>query len=130
MDRLLWLRLHVSSATRIHERRLQQADSYAMSITKEPHVSLDQSSMFLQGNPCHCYYRFPPGEGVSASASALLEAQDHMVRIIATALRESGLFSGRFFVCAIAASEMATAMGSARGRGRGAITQQQPQCTV
>lgn len=58
------------------------------------------------------------------------KAHDHVDRIIATALRESERFSGRFFVCAIAPSEMATVIGSARGRGRGAITQQRPQYKV
>lgn len=84
----------------------------------------------LQGNPCHCYFPFLTGEGVSAPASASFKAHDHAVRIIATALRESGQFPGRFFVCAIAASEMATVIKSARWRGCEAITQQRPQCKV
>jgi hypothetical protein len=73
----------------------------------------------LQGNPCHCYFLFLTGDGVSASASALSKAHDHVVCIIATAQRESGHFSGRFFVCAIALSEMATVLKVHDGEGVG-----------
>jgi hypothetical protein len=43
-----WLRLLGIPVPRPRERCLQQADTCAMSIAKEPHVSLDQSSVFCK----------------------------------------------------------------------------------